>query len=189
MTVTTEFGTWVNHGDRCNVSVESTFAGYIGGADPEWRERVENDGYFDSMVAAFRSEINAALPTNVALCGNDFYGPYYTADCDFDGYPTDEHGALDITEIIAGIDLEPILERYDPDLVKQDATLSVGPNGWHTLTIGDTAVDLPVRSNEVIPVPLLHELAVQALTEHEWELTGVWERTPAGFTATATLSA
>lgn len=185
MTVTTDYGTWYNH-THSELTVETDVANYVGGGDPEWVTQVTEGGYLDDMVAAFRAQINAALPSSVSLCGNDFYGPYYAENCDFDGCPTDEHGSLDITAIINDIDLAPIVERYDPDLVNQDATLTVGTSGWHTLTIGDTTVDLPVRANEVIPAPQLHQLAVQALTEHEWEPTGAWERTPAGFTAPAT---
>ncbi|MFE7462438.1 hypothetical protein ACWFMI_24615 [Nocardiopsis terrae] len=185
MTATTDFGTWYNHAQN-ELTIESDIANYISGGDLDWVSHVMDEGYLDRMAETFRAQINAALPDSVSLCGNDFYGPYYAADRNFDGYPTNEHGDLDITAIIRGIDLAPIVERHDPDLANQDATLSVGTNGWHTLTTGDTTVDLPVRSNEAIPAPLLHQLAVQALAENEWEPTSVWERTPIGFTVPVT---
>lgn len=186
MTVTTDYGTWTNHAGGYNTTAEADIADYINGGPSDWVNRVMDEGYLDRMAEAYRAEINAALPHSVSLCGSDFYGPYYEADQDWDGYPVDEHGSLDISEIIAGIDFDPIMERFDPDLANQDATLSVGTSGWQTLTIGDSHLTLPVRSFEVIPAALLHQLAADALAEHEWELTGPWAPTSGGFTAPAT---
>lgn len=115
MTTTTGYGTWNNHGDSSALTVEATVAGYISGADSEWIDRIQADGSFDDMVAAYRAAINAALPDGVSLNGNDFYGPAYDADKDFDGYPTDEDGALDITAIITEINLAAIVDEHDPD--------------------------------------------------------------------------
>lgn len=115
MATTTDYGTWNNHGDRSALTVEATVTGYISGGDSDWLERVEKTGALENMVAAYRAAINAALPDGVTLAGNDFYGPYYDADKDFDGYPTDEDGALDITAIIADVDLAAIVDEHDPD--------------------------------------------------------------------------
>lgn len=117
MTTTASYGTWANHGDHYSVSVEATLADYISG-DPEWRERVESTGAFAKMAAAYRAEINAALPDAVALCGDEFYGPAYPDEGEFDDYPTNDGGGLDISACIeqAGIDLGAIVERHDPDL-------------------------------------------------------------------------
>jgi hypothetical protein len=35
MIVTTSYGTWVTHGDRCHVSARATFADYSGGGGEE----------------------------------------------------------------------------------------------------------------------------------------------------------
>lgn len=184
-TTTSPYGTWTNHGDRTNTSVEATVTDAVSGGPSEWLDRINTEGYFDGMVAAYRNAINAALPGDVALCGDDFIGPWQPEDGEFDGYPKDEYGGLDIAAIISGIDLAPIVERHDPDLINQDGTLGLGPT-WHTLTIGhDTVIDLPVRANEVIPAALLHTVADQALTEAGWEHTGPWS--PAG-TAPLTLA-
>ena len=108
MITNTDYGTWVNHGDQYNVSVEATLTDYLNGGDSEWCERVEASGALDAMARDYRDAINAALPKGVTLCGNNFYGPYYPADYTWDG-------ELDISEIIEGIDLGAIVERHDPD--------------------------------------------------------------------------
>jgi hypothetical protein len=115
MTTTTEYGTWNNHGDRTAHTVEDTVTGYISGGDSEWLERIQADGSFEAMVAGYREAINDALPDGVSLNGNEFYGPYYDADQDWDGYPTNESGGLDIAAIIAEIDLGSIVDEHDPD--------------------------------------------------------------------------
>lgn len=115
MTTTTSYGTWNNHGDRSNLTVEATVTDFINGGDSEWRERCEKSGAFDAMVDDYRQAIADALPDGVSIAGNDFYGPYYAADKDFDGYPVDEDGDLDIAAIIADIDLGEIVDRHDPD--------------------------------------------------------------------------
>lgn len=115
MTTTTSYGTWNNHGDRTNTTLEATVIDYINGGDSEWRERIEADGSFDAMISDYRQAINDALPDSVSLNGDEFYGPYYDADKDFDGYPTDEFGGLDIASIIEDIDLGDIVAKNDPD--------------------------------------------------------------------------
>jgi hypothetical protein len=69
----------------------------------------------DAVAKAFRAEINTALPDAVELCGDEFYGPagYEVADWAADGYPVDEDGALDIGEIIEGVDFWAIVEEHD----------------------------------------------------------------------------
>lgn len=109
MVTTTGYGTWNNHGDRSNLTVEATIADFINGGDDDWRERIETSGAFEKMAADYRAEINEALPDGVSLCGNEFIGPYYAADCDWDG-------DLDISGIIGSVDLGAIVERHDPDL-------------------------------------------------------------------------
>lgn len=106
---TTSFGTWNNHGDDVNLTVEASVADYIGGGGADWIERVETSGAFEAMVADYRTAINEALPDRVSLNGDEFYGPAYDDDCAWEG-------ELDISGIIEGIDLGEIVERHDPDL-------------------------------------------------------------------------
>ena len=108
MATTTNYGSWTNLGDHYNISVEATVADYLNGGDSDWRERVETSGAFERMVADYRQAINDALPEGVWLTGNEFIGPYYEADQNWDG-------ELDIEAVIEDIDLAPIVERHDPD--------------------------------------------------------------------------
>jgi hypothetical protein len=108
MTTTTDYGTWCNHGDRYNTTVEATVLDAINGGDADWRERVETTGALGRIVSDYRDAINAALPTGVTLAGDQFYGPYYEADYTWDG-------DLDIASIIQGIDLAAIIDKHDPD--------------------------------------------------------------------------
>lgn len=104
MTVTTSYGTWVNHGGGTAMTVEDTVAVALGDH--------ANDYDLDAVIADYRDAINDALPAGVTLNGNDFYGPY-PADQDFDGYPTTEDGALDIAAIVAGVDFWAIVAKHD----------------------------------------------------------------------------
>ena len=67
----------------------------------------------DALAAAYRAAINAALPPGVTLNGNDFYGPAYTADHDFDGYPEADDGQLDIRAMIESIDFAELAQQHD----------------------------------------------------------------------------
>jgi hypothetical protein len=108
MTTTTDFGSWTNHGDRYELTVESTVLNFIGGGDSDWRERVETSGAFDRMVSDYRDAIQAALPEGVFLTGNEFIGPYSADDYTWDG-------ELDIHAIVESIDLGAIVDANDPD--------------------------------------------------------------------------
>lgn len=109
MVTTTSYGTWNNHGDKYNTSVEASVTDAINGGDADWRERVDSTGAFDSIVADYRQAINDALPDSVSLCGDEFIGPYYDDDCGWEG-------ELNISELIEEIDLFAIVEKHDPDL-------------------------------------------------------------------------
>ena len=104
MTTTTSYGTWVNHGDHANVTLEATIADAVSNADREWREAMEAAGAFDTIADAYRNAINEALPAGVTLVGNDFDGP-----ASYDG---DVEDTTDIAEIIQCIDLFEIIERH-----------------------------------------------------------------------------
>lgn len=106
MATTTSYGDWNNRGDKWALTVEQSVIGAFGteGAD----------GFdFDAIVSDYRDAINAALPNGVTLSGNDFYGPYHQAASDFDGYPVDEDGHLDIKAVIDSVDLWKIIARHD----------------------------------------------------------------------------
>jgi hypothetical protein len=105
MTTTTAYGTWCNQVDQYSASLENSVNNAFGSDG--------HDGFdFDAIVAEYHDAINAALPDHVALCGNEFCGPAYEADCRFDGYPTDEMGGLAIKTIVDAIDQGEIIARH-----------------------------------------------------------------------------
>ncbi|MFE9382408.1 hypothetical protein ACFYMO_04090 [Streptomyces sp. NPDC007025] len=108
MTTTTGYGTWCNHGDRFNVSVEASILDAINGGDSEWQQRMETSGALDRIASDYRDAIDNALPEGVHLAGNDFLGPFYPADYTWEG-------ELNISEIIEDIDLFAIIQRHDVD--------------------------------------------------------------------------
>jgi hypothetical protein len=117
-TTTTTYGTWSNRADDLSTSVEHTvyecLGDYASDYDPE------------AIAAEYRAAINDALPPSVSLCGDEFIGPYYAADCNFDGYPLDEFGALDITTIVEQADLWAIIARHGAPADAQPATTTGG---------------------------------------------------------------
>lgn len=110
MITTTSYGTWNNHGDAYALTVEASVAEALGGAPNEWCERMENSGAIAKIVSEYRAAIEAALPPSVSLCGDEFIGPAYEADVDWDG-------ELDLTARIEKINLFEIVEHHDVDLV------------------------------------------------------------------------
>ncbi|PVC80536.1 hypothetical protein DBP19_35965 [Streptomyces sp. CS090A] len=114
MTTTTSYGTWTNQINTYSTGPDADVLDYINGGDADWRELLEKSGAFGEMVAAYRAEIEKALPPDVSLCGTEFIGPWQPEPGDFDGYPVDEDGALDIAACLEGIDLEPIIQAHDP---------------------------------------------------------------------------
>lgn len=107
MTTPTSYGTWLNHTEH-SLSPESVLLDYINGGDSDWCHRVDESGAFECMASDYRDAVQAALPEGVWLTGNEFIGPAYEKDYSWDG-------ELDISEIIEGIDVGPIVERWDPD--------------------------------------------------------------------------
>lgn len=102
---TTTYGTWCNRVDPDSLTVEQTVTEAFGSEG--------YDGFdIDAIVREYRSAINDALPDSVTLSGDEFIGPYNDEDCHFDGYPTTETGALDIKEIVDGVDLWKIINRH-----------------------------------------------------------------------------
>jgi hypothetical protein len=114
MTTTTSYGTWCNQIEPYSTSPDADVVDYIGGGDSAWLERVQESGALEEMQAAYRTAINAALPPEISLCGDEFIGPAYPEEDEFAAYPTDEHGALDLKACIEDITLEEIVEAHDP---------------------------------------------------------------------------
>ncbi|MGA5820790.1 hypothetical protein ACPC54_23355 [Kitasatospora sp. NPDC094028] len=107
MVTTTNYGSWLNH-TKHSLTPEAVILDFINGGGTEWCERVDECGAFSLMGSDYRDAVQAALPDGVYLTGDEFIGPAYEKDQDWDG-------ELDISEIIEGIDLGPIVERWDPD--------------------------------------------------------------------------
>lgn len=108
MSTNTSYGTWNNHGDRLTSNVETTVEDSLNGGSGEWVERMRTSGAIAKIISDYRDAIEAALPPSVSLCGDQFIGPAYEADCDWDG-------DLDISGCIKAIDLYAIVERHDID--------------------------------------------------------------------------
>lgn len=111
---TTSYGTWCNQVAPYSTSPDVDVIDFIGGADSDWQERVEKSGALDEMQRAFRAAIEDALPPSVFLCGDEFIGPWKADDDEWEGYPTDEDGSLDIAACLEDIDLTPIVEACEP---------------------------------------------------------------------------
>lgn len=111
---TTSYGTWCNIINPSSTSPDADLLDSIAGADAEWRELVEETGALDEMQLAYYRAIDAALPPSVSLCGDEFIGPVEVDEGEFDAYPTDEFGDLDIKAIVERIDIEAIVEYHNP---------------------------------------------------------------------------
>ena len=114
MTTTTSYGTWCNQINQYSTSPDSDVLDYINGGDNAWQTLLDESGALKLIQSEYRDAINAALPPSISLCGDEFIGPYEPDDGEFDGYPVDEYGTLDLKALLEDIDLEPIVERNDP---------------------------------------------------------------------------
>lgn len=100
MATTKSYGNWTR------VTGDVTLSGMIADAFEGTVAQLE------LITDTYRAAINAALPDSVSLCGDEFYGNAYKADCaDQAAYPHDEDGSLDLMAIIEGVDLSAI--AYD----------------------------------------------------------------------------
>ncbi|MFD4912875.1 hypothetical protein ACFWNR_06585 [Streptomyces virginiae] len=125
---TTSYGTWCNRVSPYSTSPDVDVLDYINGGDSDWRELLEESGALDAIQHAYRDAIEAALPPGISLCGDEFIGPAYPDDDEFDGYPTDENGSLDFAAMMEGIDLGAIVDREEP-LTLQDIGQNVLKSG------------------------------------------------------------
>lgn len=62
------YGNWTNKISPYNSTLEAEVAQALDGWDAD-------EATVDAVCAAYRAAINAALPSGVQLCGNEFYGP------------------------------------------------------------------------------------------------------------------
>lgn len=111
---TTSYGTWTSRIDSLSTGPDADVLDHINGGDSDWRELLETSGARREIQAAYRDAIEAALPADVSLCGDEFIGPAHPEDAEFDGYPVDADGRLDLAGCIREIDVEAIVERHDP---------------------------------------------------------------------------
>ena len=95
MITTTSYGSWA----RYTSGLAMTPRDMVGEVLSEMPDPI-----IDLVTKAYRDRINAALPDSVSLCGDEFYGPAYEADKDFEGYPLTGDGTLDIAAIIDNVD-------------------------------------------------------------------------------------
>ena len=113
-TTTTSYGTWCNRVNNYSTSPDADVVDSISGGDQDWRERVEKSGALEEMQRAYRRAIDAVLPDDISLCGEEFIGPAYPDDGEFDGYPVDAYGALDFKAMVEDISLDEIIEANEP---------------------------------------------------------------------------
>lgn len=105
MTTQTVYGTWCNRVDSTTSSPDDAVDTFL----TDWPETYDRV----AIKAAYRQAIQDALPADVSLVGNEFVGPVALEEGEFDGYPVDEHGGLDLEAIVEDIDLAEIAERHE----------------------------------------------------------------------------
>ncbi|MFJ4682025.1 hypothetical protein [Streptomyces sp. NPDC088789] len=110
---TTSYGTWTNKVNSYSTSPDADVLDYIDGGDADWRQLLEDSGALAQIQDDYRAAIEAALPPSVSLCGNEFIGPRRPDEDEWDGYPVNGTGRLDIAACVGDIDLESIVERND----------------------------------------------------------------------------
>jgi hypothetical protein len=113
-TTTTSYGTWCNRVNVYSSSPDSDVLDFINGGDDDWRTLLEESGALGQIQLEYRRAIDAALPDSISLCGDEFIGPAYPDDDEFDGYPVDEVGTLDFKALLEDIDLGAIVEANEP---------------------------------------------------------------------------
>ena len=108
MATTTSYGSFYNHTNALNVG--SYIADACSSADSDWLERMETAGAFDRIESDFSNAINDALPSGVALSGDEFIGPAYEEDYE------DGVADLDISKVVKAIDFWAIVQKHDFDI-------------------------------------------------------------------------
>lgn len=98
---TTSFGSWYRNVDDSSATLLGQVEDALNGEF--------TDGEVAAIAEAYRDAINDALPGEVQLCGDEFYGP--AMELDTTGYPVDKDGRLDIAAIVDSVDFWGIVER------------------------------------------------------------------------------
>lgn len=103
-TTTTTYGTWGNvHGGCLTIRDE---------IDEALDDCADDYAPSDEIALAYENAVNQALPDGVNLIGDEFYGPAYPEPGEFDGYPTDEDGELDLAAIVQSVNVWEIIEKH-----------------------------------------------------------------------------
>lgn len=103
-TATTSYGTWANvYGGPLTIRDE---------IDEALDDVPDEYAPSDEIALAYENAVNQALPPGVILVGDEFYGPAYPDEGEFDRYPCDEDGALDLAAIVQSINVWEIIERH-----------------------------------------------------------------------------
>lgn len=97
MPTTTSYGSWFNHQGH-ELNIETSVVVALGDYGREYD--------VDAIARDWAEAINEALPHGVTLAGDEFYGPAYAEDRDWDG-------DLDITAAIEGVDFWAIAEKHE----------------------------------------------------------------------------
>ncbi|GFH34273.1 hypothetical protein [Streptomyces pacificus] len=126
MTTTTVYGTWCSRVSSYSTSPDADVLDYIRGGDTDWRTRLDQSGALAQIQGAYRAAIDAVLPPDISLCGDEFVGPAVPEQGEFDGYPVDDDGRLDFAAMVEEIDLEPIVERYEPLTLEEIGRVEMG---------------------------------------------------------------
>lgn len=99
------YGSWNHLVERHVESLEQSVITALG----DYVESYDVDG----IINAYGEAIHDALPPLVSFCGDLFVGP---ADIDhaeeFEGYPLNEYGKLDIRKIVQSVDFWKIAEKF-----------------------------------------------------------------------------
>ncbi|MEW1565757.1 hypothetical protein AB0454_22560 [Streptomyces sp. NPDC093509] len=125
-TTTTSYGTWCNLVNQYSTSPDSDVLDYINGGDNDWQQLLEASGALDAIKSDYRAAIQAALPAGVSLCGDEFIGPAHPDDDEWDGYPVDDLGSVDIAACVEDIDLQEIVERNEVITLEEIGRFKLG---------------------------------------------------------------
>ncbi|WP_331726272.1 hypothetical protein [Streptomyces sp. NBC_00470] len=123
---TTDYGTWCNQVNEFSTSPDADVLDNISGGDYEWQRLLEASGALATMQSEYREAIEAALPPSVSLCSDEFVGPAYPDDDEWDGYPVDSMGTVDIKACVLRVNLQSIIEANDIITQEQIGRVKLG---------------------------------------------------------------
>lgn len=95
---TTSYGSWASVTQTEGITLEAGVSEALGD--------FADDYDIEAVCAGYRAAINEGLPAGVVLAGNEFYGPAYPQDQDWDG-------ELAIKAIVEDVGFWEIAARYD----------------------------------------------------------------------------